>query len=116
MDSRILRFAYGTEFLVALIAIFTFWSQVGGQTHLDLMPWYLKFGISMSAAAAIVKLTARGGRVWWGVLISIIAGAALVTYYYHLYEPMDPDDSGDSTITQYFYCPTTPVKGLLALA
>ncbi len=100
MHSRLLRLAYGTEFLVALIAVFTVWGQVGGQTHLDLMPWYLKFSLSVGTAAAIVILTARGGRLWLAVLLSLIAATALITYYYHLYEPVDSDDSGDSTITQ----------------
>ena len=36
---RYLRLAYATQFLIAVIAVFTLWSQVGGQSHLDLMPW-----------------------------------------------------------------------------
>jgi hypothetical protein len=39
-----LRLAYATQFLIALIAVYVLWSQVGGQSHLDLMPWYLKLG------------------------------------------------------------------------
>ena len=38
------RLAFVTEFLVALVAILELWSQVGGQSHLDLMPWYTKLG------------------------------------------------------------------------
>jgi len=38
----ILRLAYATQFLIALIAVFVLWSEVGGQVHLDLMPWYFK--------------------------------------------------------------------------
>ena len=94
-----LRVAYSIEFLIALIAIFTFWSQVGGQPHLDLMPWYLKFVIAMGAASACVKLTsamAGSERIWTGVtlrwllvLVAIAGLAGAVTYYYHLNEPAD---------------------------
>jgi hypothetical protein len=34
----ILRLAYTTLYLIAIIAVFVVWSQVGGQGHLDLMP------------------------------------------------------------------------------
>lgn len=98
-----LRVAYSIEFLIALIAIFTFWSQVGGQPHLDLMPWYLKFVIAMGAASACVKLTsamAGSERIWTGVtlrwllvLVAIAGLAGAVTYYYHLNEPAEPDDN-----------------------
>jgi len=33
----LLRLAYATQFLIALIAVFVLWSQVGGQSHLDYM-------------------------------------------------------------------------------
>ena len=54
----ILRLAYATQFLIALIAVFVLWSQVGGQRHLDLMPWYFKLGLGGGAALAVVKATA----------------------------------------------------------
>ena len=31
----ILRLAYTTQFLIALIAIFVVWSEAGGQSHLE---------------------------------------------------------------------------------
>jgi len=40
-----LRLAYATQYLIAVIAVFVLWSQVGGQSHLDLMPWYVKLGL-----------------------------------------------------------------------
>ena len=43
----ILRLAYTTQFLIALIAVFVLWSQVGGQSHIDLMPWYFKLGLGV---------------------------------------------------------------------
>ena len=51
----ILRLAYTTQFLIALIAVFVLWGQVGGQSHLDLIPWYLKLGLGMASAFAAVK-------------------------------------------------------------
>ena len=42
---------------MALQVVFTFWSQVGGQYHLDLMFWPWKFGLSIAAALLIVGIT-----------------------------------------------------------
>ena len=55
---HLLRLAYATQFLIALVAIFILWSQVGGQDHLDLIPWYIKLLLGAGAAFAIVKATA----------------------------------------------------------
>ncbi|MDQ6706218.1 MAG: hypothetical protein M3Z85_09635 [Acidobacteriota bacterium] len=100
-----LRIAYSIEFLIAIIAIFTFWSEVGGQGHLDLMPWYWKFGFSLAAAAVCLKLTAttlerqsiwsRSALRWLLALALLSAAAGAVTYYVHLNEPADADD-GDT--------------------
>ena len=63
-----LRLAYATQFLIATIAIYVLWSQVGGQSHLDLMPWYVKLGLGTGAALAVVKATDAAvqglGRRW----------------------------------------------------
>jgi hypothetical protein len=97
MDSRLLRAAYTIEFLVSLIATFEFWSQVGGQNHLDLMPWWWKALLSVAIATAVVKLTAAGPRrqvlTWLLVLTALVIGCGVTTYYFHLYEPQD--DAGD---------------------
>jgi len=74
----LLRLAYSTQFLIALIAVFLLWSQVGGQTHLDLMPWYLKLGLGGGVAFATVKATAASvsqERAWE----FIVGGVFLVT-------------------------------------
>ena len=44
MPPNLLRLAYVSEFLLALLAILSLWSEVGGQGPLDLMPWYTKLG------------------------------------------------------------------------
>ncbi|HLY19335.1 MAG TPA: hypothetical protein VKR61_19045 [Bryobacteraceae bacterium] len=101
-----LRLFYAIEFLIALIAAYTVWSQVGGQGHLDIMAWYWKLGLGTAIAFATVKATAaavKGVRAWnartlrW---ISIILALAMicgaVTFYYHMTEP-PPDDQQDDT-------------------
>src|SRR5260370_34649193 len=63
----ILRLAYSTRFLIALMAVFVLWSQVGGQSHLDLLPWAVKLGLGLAAAYGVVRTTAAsvaGGRAW----------------------------------------------------
>jgi hypothetical protein len=91
------RTLYIIEFFVALLAIFTMWSQVGGQNHLDLMPWYLKLVLVVGAAAAAVKATAAGafrGTILWIVVVVLLAAImGLLTYYYHLTEAADEEES-----------------------
>ena len=94
---------YIIEFFLALLAILALWSQVGGQAHLDLMPWHLKLSFSLAMAAASVRATVAAvttHRAWnprtlsWlaiVVLLGIVMG--MVTYYYHLTEPRDEDDN-----------------------
>ncbi len=99
--TRLLRAIYAIEFLIALIATLDFWREVGGGTHLDLMPWLWKFVLSAGLAVAIVKLTAasveprsRGVMVWGLVVALFLLAGGLVTYYYHLNEPIDEDEEG----------------------
>ena len=96
MPSSLLRLAYICEFLLALLAITALWSQVGGQGHLDLMPWYDKFVLILVLALVTVLGTAAAvssERAWNRTTISclvmaifIVCGMAVVTYYYHLHE------------------------------
>jgi hypothetical protein len=107
MEPRFLRIVYAAEFLLALIAVFTAWSQVGGQGHLDLMAWYLKLSLGLAMAYAIVRATSaasgeeRGwnGKTlrWIGVLALLAAVAGVITYYYHLYEPSDEEEDQPTT-------------------
>ena len=105
----ILRLAYATQFLIALIAVFVLWSQVGGQGHLDLMPWYLKLGLGAGAAYAAVKATAAavshtqtwnaGTLKWFGIMLALLIGCGLVTFYYHVYGETDEQDQQDDTVS-----------------
>jgi|SRR5581483_1990509 len=109
MESRFLRIVYVAEFLLALIAVFTAWSQIGGQGHLDQMAWYLKLMLGFSISYAIVRATQAAvtgekgwnsqARRWAGFVVLLAVAAGLVTYYAHLYEPADEEDEQDSTQT-----------------
>ena len=102
----LLRLAYSTQFLIALIAIFVLWSQVGGQSHLDLMPWYLKLGLAGGVAFATVKATAAavsqerawGGATlrWFGIVLALLVGCGMASYYYHVYGESDENDQPDA--------------------
>jgi hypothetical protein len=101
----LLRLAYVTQFLIALLSVYTIWAQVGGQSHIDLMPWYLKLGLGLGAAFAIVKATAaavsndhawNGGTLKWvGITIALLIGCGLASYYFHIYGEEDENDSED---------------------
>jgi len=112
MPPKLLRPLLVVEFLIALQVVFTFWSQVGGQYHLDLMYWPWKLGVGLLAALLITSITAAlvksdgkvTGRIYLlaSLLLATIAIAGGVTYYYHLNEPDDQDDQDDAqpTISQ----------------
>ncbi len=104
-----LRLAYSFQFLIALLVVFTLWSEVGGQGHLDMMPWYVKFLCGVSMAICCIRFTAglvEEPRAWnfrsarWLVgLIAIATVMGAITYYYHLHEAQDDQDSDDNTAT-----------------
>jgi peptidoglycan/LPS O-acetylase OafA/YrhL len=108
MEPRPLRIAYAVEFLIALIAFFECWSQMGGQAPLDLMPWWVKLGMAVAFCAVVVRLTAVAVRneafpplllIRWSLaLVMVLLVIALTTYYFYLREPVD-EDSGDEPVT-----------------
>jgi hypothetical protein len=110
MRPKLLRLAYAFEFLIALVAIFTAWSEIGGQAALDLMHWGWKLGLSLALAGAIVAYTAalvsepsiwtlRSAR-WLTAIIIVTVVMGGVTYYYVMQEDgADSDESG--TISAY---------------
>jgi hypothetical protein len=101
-----LRLAYSFEFLIALLVIFTLWSEIGGQGHLDLMPWYLKLVCGLAMACCCIRFTAglveepkawnfRSAR-WLAGLIGVAIVMGGITYYYHLHEAQDDQDTDDN--------------------
>jgi peptidoglycan/LPS O-acetylase OafA/YrhL len=114
MPPNILRLAFTIEFLVALVAIFETWSMVGGQVHLDLMPWYAKLGFVFGLALVTVMATASAmahERAWnaktiacLALVLMIAAGMGATTYYYHLHENDDQGQgSDDDSLTSLYY-------------
>lgn len=120
MNPKVIRLLYVCEYLLALIAIFTAWPEIGGETVLDLMPWGWKFGLGAALAAAIVAYSAaivaeaglwtlRSAR-WLTTICVLLLAIGVVTYYYVLEdETVDTDDSsaallylpGASVLTQF---------------
>jgi heme/copper-type cytochrome/quinol oxidase subunit 3 len=102
VESRYLRIAYAVQYVVTLIAIFAIWAQVGGQYHLDLMPWYWKLLLACALSLAAVKATAaavqrdrfRNGRTmgWLAAALALIATMGILSYYEHLHEPADDEE------------------------
>lgn len=111
----ILRLAYTTLFLIALLAVFELWSQVGGQSHLDLMPWYLKLVLGTGAAFACVKAAAaavshknawNGATLrWCGILLILLVCCGLASYYVHVYGEDDQDDDDQNTVNSALVLP-----------
>jgi hypothetical protein len=106
MTPRLLRLAYILEFLVALVAIFTAWSEIGGQAVLDLMHWGWKLGLALPLAAAIVAFTAAVVREealwairslrWLVAILVLIGGMFAVTNYYMQVEAATPEENNVS--------------------
>jgi hypothetical protein len=101
-----LRLAYASQFLIAVMAVFTLWAQVGGQNHLDLMPWWIKLGLGAGTAFAVVKATIAsvsrepawnsGTLKWFGITLALLVGCGLTSYYFHVYGEDDEQDEEDT--------------------
>lgn len=110
MTPKLLRLAYAFEFLVALVAIFTSWSEIGGQAALDLMYWGWKLGLGLGLAAAFVGYTVAlvsEERFWslrslrWLVgMLLLVAAMGAVTYFYAIQVDTgaDPDEAGTMSL------------------
>jgi hypothetical protein len=94
-----------------LIAIFVMWSQVGGQNHLDLLPWTVKLVLGVAAAYAVVRATVAsvaGDRAWngqtvrWlGLTLALLAACGYASYYAHTnLEDDDTEQQQDTSISR----------------
>ncbi len=109
MSPNLLRLAYMSEFLLALVSITELWSQVGGPGHLDLIPWYTKLSLTVGLGLVTVMGTVWAvahQRAWNAKTLAclavalILAGAmAGATYDAHLHENDDTDSGTDSNLT-----------------
>jgi hypothetical protein len=106
---QLLRLAYTTQFLIALIAVFFVWEEVGGPYHLDLMPWWLKLGLGTGIAYAGVRATAsavagdspwnKTTLRWCGAMLVLLGGCIVANYYCNLYgEEIDQQDQSGTSI------------------
>ena len=108
MSPYFLRLMYMAEFLLALITILEVWSQIGGQGHLDLMPWYVKLGFVVALALMTVAgtVSAVGHERAWNaktitclvIAMLLTGGMGAVTYYYHVHENDDADSGSESDV------------------
>jgi hypothetical protein len=125
-----MRLAYTTLYLIALLAVFELWSQVGGQSHLDLMPWYIKLVLGAGAAFAVVKAAAAafaGERIWnlrtlrWaGILLLLLVGCGLATYYVHLNLEEDEEEDEQSVsecgkVPSQLWEPNAPISNVATM-
>ena len=119
---RIDRLYYAIEFLLALLTIHMLWSEIGGQTHLDMMPWYAKLTLILALAWCAVRFTAaivaqertwtRSSVAWFFGMAVVVAVMAGVTYYYHLHEVVDEPESEDISVTSTVGSPSRATPAL----
>jgi Ni/Fe-hydrogenase subunit HybB-like protein len=105
MPPNLLRLAFMIEFLVALVAIPETWN-IGGQGHLEFMPWFAKLGFVLGLALVTVMGTAAAmahERAWNAKTIAclvlaamLVTGMGATSYYCHLHENDDQAQDGDS--------------------
>jgi hypothetical protein len=122
MTARYLRIVFLSEFLVAILAIFTAWSEIGGQAVLDAMPWGWKAGLGLGLAAIFVAFTASLGAgdsiwnsrsaKWLALMIVFVLAMGVVTFYYTIQLESQPPDEQDGSSAQL----VTPRDGSFALA
>src|SRR5436305_14851372 len=94
MRPKLLRLVYAFEFLIGLVAIFTSWSEIGGQAALDLMHWGFKFAFSFLLAGSVVAYTGAivASESWWTLrsarwltaIVVVIIAMGIITYFYAL--------------------------------
>ena len=109
-----LRLAYACEFLIALLASTVIWTQIGGQGHLDLMPWYIKLACIGLLAWCAVRLTAamvehpkawnRASRIWLASVLFVGSAMVAITYYVHLHEApdeMQPEETATTSVRNW---------------
>jgi hypothetical protein len=109
MPSHFPRLFYALEFLLAVLSISELWSQVGGQGHLDMIPWYTKLGLTLGLALVTVLATVSAvahERAWnaktvtcFALAVLLAGGMAAATYYAHVHENDDTDTEGDESVT-----------------
>src|SRR5262249_29465805 len=93
--------AYTIQFVVTWMSVFPIWGQVGGQGHLDLMPWYSKLLLPAALSLATVNATAAAVRRdrfwnahtsgWLAAALALIATMGILTYSEHVPEEVEEE-------------------------
>jgi hypothetical protein len=96
--------------MIGLIATFVVWGQVGGQTHLDMMPWHVKLGLGAGVAYAAVRATMsavdgkpawNGGTLkWFGIMLALVVACGLSSYYFHIYGEGEEEGEEETVTSQ----------------
>ena len=118
----LLRLAYSALYLVALIAVYVAWGQVGGPSHLELLPWYIKLVLGTAMAFAIVRATSAavaGERGWnghslrWlGLTLALGVVCGFASYYAHVYledEGDETDEPSEASVSRLLTPPSSPL-------
>lgn len=114
MTHKLLRFAYACEFLLALIAIFIAWPEIGGEAALDAMHWGWKLGFGVMLAGGMVGYTAaiageekimnaRAAR-WLATILLLTLAMGVVTYYYAIEAETGETDDQTGTVSISYPC------------
>jgi hypothetical protein len=92
--------------------VFEVWSQVGGQTHLEALPWHIKLGLGAGVAFAAAKATAeavsaerawhRGTLKWCSILLGLLVGCGMASLYSHNFLEND-QPAEEETVTSWEY-------------
>lgn len=110
-----IRLIFVAEFLLALCAVFIAWPEVAGQEHIDLMHWGWRLGFGLAVPAAVVYYTAcliegESARSFRAIraltlIVLLLVGMGLVTYYYHLQEePGDTEEQDNVSAIRNYSC------------
>jgi len=104
-----LRLAYMFEFLIALNVVYGLWSEIGGQGHLDLLPWYTKLVCGVGLSWSVVRFTAGmvetetfwnwRTRRWFFIILLFMIAMGGIVYYFHLHESPEESGSEDASAT-----------------
>ena len=101
MPQHPIRLAYVAEFVAALMVVLFTWGELAGPEHADLIPWHWKLGLSVCLCLGIVQATRAMVEAenawnpksvrWLLASLALAAAMGLLTYHYHLQEPLPED-------------------------
>jgi|SRR5450432_3939119 hypothetical protein len=102
------RAAWCALYLLALIAVLALWREAGGESHLELTPWFYRLVFPLVAAGAITGVAVSAANsnagfwnprsiAWLGLLMIAALAMAAATYEAHLHENDTTEDDDPKT-------------------